>query len=84
MTSIRDVARHAKVSVGTVSNVLNDSPLVKDATRQRVLEAIEQLNFHPAAAARSLSTNRTNTIGMVRTELRPYNTKIEFDPVVQD
>lgn len=84
MATIRDVARYAKVSVGTVSNVLNDSPLVKDETRQRVLEAIEQLNFHPAAAARSLSTNRTNTIGMVRTELRPYNTKIEFDPVVQD
>lgn len=84
MTTIRDVARHAKVSVGTVSNVINDSPLVKDETRQRVLEAIELLNFHPAAAARSLSTNRTNTIGMVRTELRPYNTKIEFDPMVQD
>lgn len=84
MTTIRDVARYANVSVGTVSNVLNDSPLVKEETRRRVLEAIEKLNFHPAAAARSLSTNRTNTIGMVRTELRPYNTKIEFDPVVQD
>ncbi len=84
MTTIRDVARSANVSVGTVSNVLNDSPLVKDETRQRVLAAIEKLNFHPAAAARSLSTNRTNTIGMVRTELRPHHTKIEFDPVVQD
>jgi DNA-binding LacI/PurR family transcriptional regulator len=84
MPTIRDVARYANVSVGTVSNVLNDSPLVKDETRQRVLQAIEKLNFHPAAAARSLSTNRTNTIGMVRTELRPYSTKIEFDPVVLD
>ncbi len=84
MPTIRDVARYAKVSVGTVSNVINDSPLVKDETRQRVLAAIELLNFHPAAAARSLSTNRTNTIGMVRTELRPYNTKIEFDPMVQE
>lgn len=84
MATIRDVARYAKVSVGTVSNVLNDSPLVKDETRRRVLEAIEALSFHPAAAARSLSTKRTNTIGMVRTELRPYNTRIEFDPVVLD
>jgi LacI family transcriptional regulator len=84
MPTIRDVARYANVSVGTVSNVLNDSSLVKDETRQRVLEAIEKLNFHPDAAARSLSTNRTNSMGMVRTELRPYNTKIEFDPVVQD
>lgn len=84
MATIRDVARHANVSVGTVSNVLNGSPLVKDETRQRVLQAIEVLNFHPAAAARSLSTKRANTIGMVRTELRPYNTKIEYDPVVLD
>lgn len=84
MATIRDVARYANVSVGTVSNVLNGSPLVKDETRKRVIEAIEALSFHPAAAARSLSTKRTNTIGMVRTELRPYNTKIEFDPVVLD
>ncbi|MCC6803212.1 MAG: LacI family DNA-binding transcriptional regulator [Anaerolineae bacterium] len=84
MATIRDVARYANVSVGTVSNVLNGSPLVKDETRKRVTEAIEALSFHPAAAARSLSTKRTNTIGMVRTELRPYNTKIEFDPVVLD
>ncbi|MFN8451252.1 MAG: substrate-binding domain-containing protein [Anaerolineae bacterium] len=48
-----------------------------------MLEAIEALSFHPAAAAR-VSTKRTNTIGMVRTELRPYNTRIEFTRVVLD
>jgi LacI family transcriptional regulator len=84
MTTIRDVARYAKVSVGTVSNVLNGSPLVKDKTRQKVLEAIEALNFHPMAAARTLSTQRTNTIGMVRTELRPKKNRIESDPFVLD
>lgn len=84
MTTIRDVARYAKVSVGTVSNVLNGSPLVKQETRERVLAAIEALNFHPMAAARTLSTQRTNTIGMVRTELRPQNRHIESDPFVLD
>lgn len=84
MTTIRDVARYAQVSVGTVSNVLNGSSSVKESTRQRVLTAIEALNFHPTAAARSLSTQRTNTIGMVRTELRPRNAHIESDPVVLD
>src|SRR5688572_8430905 len=84
MTTIRDVARYAKVSVGTVSNVLNDSPSVKDKTRLRVLEAIDALNFHPMAAARTLSTQRTNTIGLVRTELRPRNNRIESDPFVLD
>jgi LacI family transcriptional regulator len=84
MTTIRDVARYAKVSVGTVSNVLNGSTLVKDDTRKRVLAAIDTLNFHPTAAARSLSTQRTNTIGMVRTELRPVRHRIESDPFILD
>jgi LacI family transcriptional regulator len=84
MTTIRDVARTAKVSVGTVSNVLNGSTLVKEETRKRVLAAIEALSFHPTAAARSLSTQRTNTIGMVRTELRPVSNRIESDPFILD
>lgn len=84
MTTIRDVAQYAKVSVGTVSNVLNGSTLVKEKTRKRVLEAIEALNFHPMAAARTLSTQRTNTIGMIRTELRLQSNRIESDPFVLD
>lgn len=84
MPTIRDVARYAKVSVGTVSNVINGSSVVKQETRQRVLAAIEELDFHPTAAARSLSTQRTNTIGMVRTELRPYQGHIESDPFILD
>ncbi len=84
MPTIRDVARQADVSVGTVSNVLNGSPLVKEETRQRVLKAIEALQFHPTAAARTLSTQRTNLIGMIRTELRPQKNHIEPDPMVMD
>lgn len=84
MPTIRDVARYAQVSVGTVSNVLNGSPLVKEETRQRVLEAIEALQFHPTAAARTLSTQRANLIGMIRTELRPQKNRIETDPMVLD
>ncbi|MCA0453612.1 MAG: LacI family transcriptional regulator [Chloroflexi bacterium] len=84
MATIRDVAQYAKVSVGTVSNVLNGSSLVKAETRQRVLAAIEVLKFHPTAAARSLSTQRTNTIGMIRSEIRPQQNRIETDPIVLD
>ncbi len=82
--TIRDVARAADVSVGTVSNVLNNSPLVKEETRHRVLAAIAALDFHPDAAARSIITKRTNTIGLVRTEIRPRSDKIESDPFVLD
>lgn len=84
MTTIRDVAKYAGVSVGTVSNVLNKSPLVRPETRERVLAAIAALDYHPTAAARSLSTQLTGTIGMVRTELRPSNQSGESDPFILD
>ncbi|MCL4879707.1 MAG: LacI family transcriptional regulator [Anaerolineae bacterium] len=84
MPTIRDVAKHAKVSVGTVSNVLNGNNNVREETRQRVLDAIEALNFHPSAIARSLTTQRTNTIGMIRTELRPHFPGAESDPFILD
>jgi len=84
MATIRDVAKYAKVSVGTVSNVLNHSPLVRPDTRERVLAAIEALNYHPSAAARSLNTQLTETIGLVRTELRLTDKPSEPDPFVLD
>lgn len=84
MATIRDVAKYAKVSVGTVSNVLNHSPLVRPDTRERVLAAIEALNYHPSAAARSLNTQLTETIGLVRTELRHSGKPNEPDPFVLD
>ncbi len=82
MSTIRDVAQFAGVSVGTVSHVLNGSSLVRDETRQRVLKAIEALHYHPKAAARSLSTQRADTIGMIRTELRPDGASVESDPFI--
>lgn len=84
MATIRDVAKYAGVSVGTVSNVLNHSPLVRPDTRERVLAAIEALNYHPSAAARSLNTQLTETIGLVRTELRLSDKPSEPDPFVLD
>jgi DNA-binding LacI/PurR family transcriptional regulator len=63
--TIRDVARDAKVGVGTVSRVLNDSPLVSDAARERVRRAIEELGYRRSSTARNLSLGRTQTIGVV-------------------
>ena len=65
MSTIASVAALAGVGVGTVSRVLNDSGAVSGATRMRVLEAIEALEYEPSAAARALSTGRTQTIGVV-------------------
>ena len=67
MTSatIRDVAKEAGVGVGTVSRVINGSPSVSKETRQKVLDAIETLDFTPNLVARRLSLGKTQTIGVI-------------------
>lgn len=63
--TIRDVAREANVGVGTVSRVLNDSPNVSPETRQRVLNAIEALDFVPNPVAQRLSRGQTHAISVI-------------------
>lgn len=77
MVTLYDVAKLAGVSPKTVSRVINESPLVADKTRQRVLEAIKELDYHPNAIAASLKRNRSNMIGFVI----PYGSEFVFqDP----
>lgn len=64
-STIRDVARTAGVSVGTVSHVLSGSRTVRPATRARVEAAIAALHYRPNTIARALNRRRTQTIGMV-------------------
>ena len=63
--TIRDVARHAHVGVGTVSRVLNDSPQVSADARDRVRRTIDELGYRRSSTARNLSLGRTQTIGVV-------------------
>lgn len=79
MATIYDVAKKAGVGVGTVSRVLNSSVHVSPQTRERVLLAIEELDYQPNAAARSLATSRTNSIGV----LVPFFTKHFFIEVLK-
>ena len=60
-----DVARLAGVSHQTVSRVVNDHPNVRPQTRDNVLAAITQLAYRPNAAARTLVTRRTHTLGVI-------------------
>lgn len=62
---MKDVARLAGVSVQTVSVVVNDKAVVSPATRDRILEAIDELGYRPTAAARSLRTGSTRTLGLM-------------------
>ena len=73
MVTMQDVARQAGVSVMTVSNVINGRPHVRDATRDRVLTAIDDLGYAVNAAARSLRQGRTGVIGLAIPDIdRPY------------
>ncbi|MDQ1082093.1 MULTISPECIES: LacI family DNA-binding transcriptional regulator [Microbacterium] len=63
--SIYDVARRAGVSHMTVSRVLNNHPNIRESTRSRVLQAIEEMNYTPSSIARALATRRARRIGVV-------------------
>lgn len=65
MPTIREVALRAGVSVGTVSNVLGGTVRVSKRLRDRVLQAIEEMNYQPNHLARSLKIRETRMIGMV-------------------
>jgi DNA-binding LacI/PurR family transcriptional regulator len=63
--TISDVAREAGVGIGTVSRVINQSPRVSEATRQKVLEAMEALDYMPNPSARRLSLGKTLTLAVI-------------------
>lgn len=63
--TIRDVARKAGVGLGTVSRVLNNSPLVSPTTRQRVLEVIAELRYTPSQIARSFALGKTHVASVI-------------------
>ncbi len=69
MATIKQVSEQAGVSQATVSRVMNGSARVSDATRARVEAAMTALGYRPNAFAQSLASNRSNSIGLVVSEL---------------
>lgn len=63
--TIKDVSKLAGVSVGTVSKVINKEGKVRPELQERVLKAIEKLNYRPNAVARSLKSSTTNTLAVL-------------------
>jgi LacI family fructose operon transcriptional repressor len=77
MAQIKDVAKQAGVSVASVSRVLTGHAGVSEATRQRVLEAVQALDYRPDLAARRLRSRRTDTIGLIVSDIRnPFFTEV--------
>jgi LacI family transcriptional regulator len=69
MATIKEVAARARVSVGTVSNVLSGVAPVSPKLRERVEDAIRRLDYHPNHAARSLKSRHTRTLGMMVSDI---------------
>src|SRR5258706_14930946 len=63
--SVKDVARHAGVSISTVSYVLSGNRPISERTKQRVLASIEALSFQPHAGARSIRAGATYVFALV-------------------
>ena len=77
ISTIKDVAREANVSIATVSRVINNSGTVKPELEERVLQAIHNLNYSPNIVARSLKTSSTSTIAFLVSNISdPYFIKI--------
>jgi len=77
MATIDDVAKLAGVSIATVSRVFNNSPLVSEKARQKVLKAAEELGYKPSMPARSLAMKKTNTIGLIVPDIsNPYYAEV--------
>jgi LacI family transcriptional regulator len=69
-STIWDIAKITGVSASTVSRVVNNYPFVKETTRKKVLQAIEELNYYPDLVAKSMKKGRTYNIGLIVGGLR--------------
>lgn len=69
MVTIKDIAKLANVSHTTVSRALNNSPLIKEPTRKRILEIASQMNYTPNYNAKSLVMQKSYTIGLFYTSI---------------
>jgi LacI family transcriptional regulator len=78
VTTIKDIAKVAGVSVTTVSRALNGYSDVNENTRQKIIEVAKQLNYIPNTIARSLVMNKSKTIGLLVSGLKRESSKDNF------
>lgn len=81
MVTLKDIAKKANVSTATVSYVLNDSGQVSKETRERVISIVKELNYKGNEIAKSLRTNKTNTIGVIVEDMTVFNSPHIIDGI---
>ena len=79
MATLKQVAERAGVSTSTVSHVINNTRVVSEDVRLRVLAIIDEMRYIPSAVARSLKNDKTHTIGM----MVPNNSNPYFAELIQ-
>ncbi|MEW5721342.1 MAG: LacI family DNA-binding transcriptional regulator, partial [Chloroflexota bacterium] len=70
LSTSQDVAKRAGVSIATVSRVLNDSPHVRPAVKQKVLRAIKALNYQPNRTAQRLRAKQSKVLGLIISDIQ--------------
>ena len=65
MATIKDVAKRAGVSPSTASRAMHDSPLISEETKDKVRQAMKELDYSPNFAAQNLANQTSNTIGVI-------------------
>ncbi|MBN2370692.1 MAG: LacI family DNA-binding transcriptional regulator, partial [Vicinamibacteria bacterium] len=80
--TIKDIAAMAKVSQGTVSKVLNETPGVGAETRKRILKLIEKLDYQPNSSAQSLATRKTGSVGVIIPHTGSYSMSSDYWPIL--
>jgi DNA-binding LacI/PurR family transcriptional regulator len=83
MPTMADIAERAGVALSTVSYVLSGKRSVSEETKQRVFQAIAELNYQPHAMARGLASRRTQTVGLVFPALTEGRSQMRLEFVAQ-
>ncbi len=83
MVTIKEIAQRCGVSIATVSNILNGKPNASEATRQRVLQVVKELNYTPNSIAKNLKLKKSQAIGVVAEDLTVFCTPGIIDGITQ-
>lgn len=83
MVTIKEIAKACNVSVATVSNILNNKPGAGEKTRQRVMRAVEEMNYTPNTVAKNLKMRNTRSIGVIAEDMTIFSIPDIIDGITE-
>ena len=83
MVTIKEIAKYCGVSIATVSNIINGKPNASEATKQKELKAIDELNYTPNYVAKNLRTQKSKTIGVIVEDITVFCAPEIIDGITQ-